>query len=198
MSKNENIPLTIALFGDGGVGKTCVTLVFLYGDFVEDYEPTKTDSYRKSFNHNSKEYELTLIDTAGQEQYSHIMDNNVRTSDAIMLVFSLTDFNSFERCKELREQIQRAKDTEYPPIILIGNKLDVVTDNPECRKVSKRDAEIRAAQWKVPYAETSAKLAINIDGVFHLIIDQFLSTHAAPEQNLPVKSKKRKFKCSIL
>jgi len=35
------------MVGSGGVGKSCLTLKYMYGDFVEEYDPTKADSYRK-------------------------------------------------------------------------------------------------------------------------------------------------------
>lgn len=37
----------VIMVGSGGVGKSALTLQFMYDEFVEDYEPTKADSYRK-------------------------------------------------------------------------------------------------------------------------------------------------------
>lgn len=37
----------IIVVGSGGVGKSALTLQFMYGDFSDDYDPTSADSYRK-------------------------------------------------------------------------------------------------------------------------------------------------------
>lgn len=42
----------VIMVGSGGVGKSALTLQFMYDEFVEDYEPTKADSYRKKVNNN--------------------------------------------------------------------------------------------------------------------------------------------------
>ena len=46
----------VILVGSGGVGKSALTLQFMYDEFVEDYEPTKADSYRKKVRTNKKLY----------------------------------------------------------------------------------------------------------------------------------------------
>lgn len=43
----------VIMVGSGGVGKSALTLQFMYDEFVEDYEPTKADSYRKKVNAGS-------------------------------------------------------------------------------------------------------------------------------------------------
>lgn len=50
MSKKPAVQPTlhkVIMVGSGGVGKSALTLQFMYDEFVEDYEPTKADSYRK-------------------------------------------------------------------------------------------------------------------------------------------------------
>lgn len=48
----------VIMVGSGGVGKSALTLQFMYDEFVEDYEPTKADSYRKKVI-NSSTYSYT-------------------------------------------------------------------------------------------------------------------------------------------
>ena len=44
----KDVPLNkVIMVGSGGVGKSALTLKYMYGDFVEEYDPTKADSYRK-------------------------------------------------------------------------------------------------------------------------------------------------------
>lgn len=56
----------LIVVGDGGVGKSAITLQFMYEEFVEDYEPTKADSYRKKITLDGTECQVDILDTAGQ------------------------------------------------------------------------------------------------------------------------------------
>lgn len=49
-----------------------VTLMFMYGDFVEEYDPTSADSYRKQIFLDEKEMNVDILDTAGQEDYAAV------------------------------------------------------------------------------------------------------------------------------
>lgn len=46
--------------------------------------------------------------------------------DAYVIVYSVTDKGSFEKASELRVQLRRARQTDDVPIILVGNKSDLV------------------------------------------------------------------------
>ncbi|KAH8870977.1 Ras-related protein Ral-A [Schistosoma japonicum] len=59
----------VALIGIGGVGKSALTLQFMYEEFVEEYEPTKADSYRKTINVDGEQIQLNILDTAGMFIY---------------------------------------------------------------------------------------------------------------------------------
>lgn len=64
-------------------------------------------------------------------------------------------------CLLYREQILRVKSDENIPFILIGNKCDL----EDKRKVTQEQANSLAAEWNVPYVETSAKTRENVDKV---------------------------------
>jgi len=152
------------MVGSGGVGKSALTLQFMYDEFVEDYEPTKADSYRKKVVLDGEEAQVDILDTAGQEEYAAIRDNYFRTGEGFLCVFSITDPESFQATSDFREQILRVKgDAEQIPFLLVGNKADL----EDKRAVSGQEALQRAAQWGVPYIETSAKTRANVDKVFY-------------------------------
>merc|ERR1712071_742098 len=157
----------VIMVGSGGVGKSALTLQFMYDEFVEDYEPTKADSYRKNIVLAGKECQIDILDTAGQEDYAAIRDNYFRSGEGFLCVFSITEKESFEATQEFREQILRVKgvdsNTDSIPFILVGNKVDL----EEKRQVSLEEAEARARQWKVEYVETSAKTRQNVDKIFY-------------------------------
>ncbi|GCB65415.1 hypothetical protein scyTo_0007712 [Scyliorhinus torazame] len=152
----------VIMVGSGGVGKSALTLQFMYDEFVEDYEPTKADSYRKKVVLDGEEVQIDILDTAGQEDYAAIRDNYFRSGEGFLCVFSITEQESFAATADFREQILRVKEDENVPFLLVGNKSDL----EDKRQVSVDEAKTRADQWSVNYVETSAKTRANVDKVF--------------------------------
>lgn len=160
--------------------------------FVEDYEPTKADSYRKKVVLNGQECQIDILDTAGQEDYAVIRDNYFRSGEGFLCVFSLVDRETFAATNEFREQILRVKVDEQTPLILVGNKLDLA----DKREVTEEEAVALARSWGVPYVETSAKTRVNVDKIYY-----DLMARAQERKELPNPSpgaKKKKKKCVIL
>ena len=162
--KEEASPLLhkVIMVGSGSTGKSALTLQFMYDEFVEDYEPTKADSYQKKIVLDGEEVQIDILDTAGEEDYAAIRDNYFRSGEGFLCVFSITQDETFQAVKEFREQIVRVKEKETIPFILVGNKSDL-TDQ---RAVTLANAQAQANEWKVPYVETSAKTRENVDKVF--------------------------------
>ncbi|XP_041979517.1 ras-related protein Ral-a isoform X2 [Aricia agestis] len=156
----------VIMVGSGGVGKSALTLQFMYDEFVEDYEPTKADSYRKKVVLDGEEVQIDILDTAGQEDYAAIRDNYFRSGEGFLCVFSITEPESFDATQEFREQILRVKSDEHIPFLLVGNKSDLA----DKRRVPLDACRDRAAAWRVPYVETSAKTRDNVDKAFLTLI----------------------------
>uniref|UniRef100_T1J8H4 small monomeric GTPase n=1 Tax=Strigamia maritima TaxID=126957 RepID=T1J8H4_STRMM len=152
----------VIMAGSGGVGKSALTLQFMYDEFVEDYEPTKADSYRKKVVLDGEEVQIDILDTAGQEDYAAIRDNYFRSGEGFLCVFSIDEPESFSATVEFREHILRVKGDDNIPFLLVGNKADL----QDKRQVSVEEAQARARQWNVSYVETSAKTRENVDKVF--------------------------------
>lgn len=189
----------VIMVGSGGVGKSALTLQFMYDEFVEDYEPTKADSYRKKVMLDGEEVGIDILDTAGQEDYAAIRDNYFRSGEGFLCVFSITEHDSFSATSEFREQILRVKgDDNIPiPFLLVGNKADL----EDRRQVSVEEAETRARQWNVPYVETSAKTRSNVDKVFFDLMREIRNLKVSENKvnNGPKKpGRKRARKCVIL
>lgn len=160
---SNTVPLIkVIMVGSGGVGKSALTLQFMYDEFVEDYEPTKADSYRKKIMLDNREVQIDILDTAGQEDYAAIRDNYFRSGEGFLCVFSITEQESLAAAHELREQILRVKNDENIPFLLVGNKADL----NDRRAVTEEMAKEQADQWKVRYIETSAKTRHNVTEVF--------------------------------
>uniref|UniRef100_A0A671PJ75 small monomeric GTPase n=1 Tax=Sinocyclocheilus anshuiensis TaxID=1608454 RepID=A0A671PJ75_9TELE len=157
----------VIMVGSGGVGKSALTLQFMYDEFVEDYEPTKADSYRKKVVLDGEEVQIDILDTAGQEDYAAIRDNYFRSGEGFLLVFSITEPESFSATSDFRSQILRVKAEEDKiPLLLVGNKSDL----EDRRQLSADEARTKADEWSVQYVETSAKTRANVDKVCALNI----------------------------
>eukprot|EP00112_Aurelia_sp_Birch-Aquarium-sp1_P022235 Seg62.5 transcript_id=Seg62.5/GoldUCD/mRNA.D3Y31 product="Ras-related protein Ral-a" protein_id=Seg62.5/GoldUCD/D3Y31 len=186
----------IIMVGSGGVGKSALTLQYMYEEFVEDYEPTKADSYRKTVMLDGAECQVDILDTAGQEDYAAIRDNYIRSGEGFLCVFSICEPESFSATSELREQILRVKTEDSIPFILIGNKVDL----EEKRQVTNDEGESRAKEWNVPYIETSAKTKVNVEKAFFDLMRMIKSrkTDDSSKPGAKKKGKTKKRKCVIL
>ena len=77
---------------------------------------------------------LDVLDTAGQEEYSAMREQYMRTGEGFLLVYSITSRQSFEEILTFQQQILRVKDRDYFPIIIVGNKCDLDSE----REVSRQ------------------------------------------------------------
>ena len=181
----------VILLGGGGVGKSALTFQFMYEEFLEDYEPTKADAFRKNVVFEGEDLVIDILDTAGQEDYEGIRDNYIRSGEGFLCVFSITDELSFQKCQGFRDHILRAKNDENIPIILVGNKCDL-TDR---RKVSESQAQILADSWQIKYLETSAKTKQNVDSAFFELLREI---HSRIKNILVVDVEDSKSKCPTI
>ncbi|KAF2264181.1 putative ras small monomeric GTPase [Lojkania enalia] len=151
----------IVVLGSGGVGKSCLTAQFVQNVWIESYDPTIEDSYRKAIEVDGRHVILEILDTAGTEQFS--TELYMKTGQGFLLVFSITSMSSLYELTELREQIQRIKEDDRVPMVLVGNKSDLEED----RSVPRPRAFKLSQEWgNVPYYETSARRRANVDEVF--------------------------------
>ena len=83
------------------------------------------DSYRIQCIIDDEVALLDVLDTAGQEEYSAMREQYMRTGEGFLLVYSITSRNSFEEITAFHQQILRVKDKDYFPIIVVANKCDL-------------------------------------------------------------------------
>lgn len=104
------------------------------------------------------------MDTAGQEEFSAMREQYMRKGDGFLLVYSVTDMQSYENVRHFHTQILRVKDRDSYPMLLAANKVDLV----HVRVVSEEAGRELARSIGAPYIETSAKEPpLNIDRAFH-------------------------------
>eukprot|EP00026_Physarum_polycephalum_P014191 Phypoly_transcript_14680.p1 GENE.Phypoly_transcript_14680~~Phypoly_transcript_14680.p1 ORF type:complete len:196 (+),score=30.30 Phypoly_transcript_14680:197-784(+) len=156
----------LVLVGSGGVGKSCLTIQFIAQRFVDEYDPTLEDSYRKQTTVDGEEVILDIYDTAGQEDFSAVRDQYMRTGHGFLCVYSITYSQSFREVSKLHSHILKVKDLDYVPFVLAGNKCDLT----EYREVPKADGEALAKKLGCKFLETSAKDRINVDQSFFELV----------------------------
>ncbi|KAJ5079294.1 ras-like protein [Anaeramoeba ignava] len=183
----------VVIVGSGGVGKSAITMQFIQSKFVEDYDPTVEDSYRKQIVVENEKCLLDIADTAGQEEFGPLRSVYLRAGEGFVMVFSIVEKNTFEEIKMLKDQIVRIKDVESIhdiPLILVGNKSDL----EDKREVTQQQMKELADSWDCPFFETSAKNNSNIDECFQQIVKQIKKVREKLGLNKPVK----KTRCTIL
>uniref|UniRef100_A0A1I7VVP9 small monomeric GTPase n=2 Tax=Loa loa TaxID=7209 RepID=A0A1I7VVP9_LOALO len=163
----------IVVLGSGGVGKSALTVQFVQGIFVEKYDPTIEDSYRKQVEVDGQQCMLEILDTAGTEQFTAMRDLYMKNGQGFILVYSITAQTTFSDLTDLREQILRVKDTEEVPMILVGNKCDLEDE----RVVGKDQGSNLARSFNSAFLETSAKAKINVNEVFYDLVRQINRRH---------------------
>lgn len=155
----------LVVVGAGGVGKSALTIQLIQNHFVEEYDPTIEDSYRKQVVIDGETCLLDILDTAGQEEYSAMRDQYMRTGEGFLCVFAVNNVKSFEDINLYREQIKRVKDADEVPMVLVGNKVDLPS-----RQIDPRTAQNFANSVAIPYVETSAKTRQGVDDAFYDLV----------------------------
>lgn len=154
--------IKLCLIGAGGVGKSCLVLRYVADEFLELHDATIEDTYRKEALIDDEACLLEILDTAGQEEFAEMMDQWVMVSEGFLLVYDITNMDTFKEVEKFYKIITRIKKSQSVPIILVGTKVDLKNE----RVVTKEQGEELAAKYGWELVETSAKLPLNIDTCF--------------------------------
>lgn len=163
--------LKVVVLGSGGVGKSALTVKFVSGKFIERYDPTIEDFYRKEIEVDGSPSVLEILDTAGTEQFASMRDLYIRNGQGFVIVYSITSLQTFYDIRSMKEHIQRLKGRQEIPILLVGNKADLENQ----REVSTQDGDDLAKTWGCSLIEASARSAQNVNEVFIEIVRQMTS-----------------------
>eukprot|EP01099_Mayorella_cantabrigiensis_P000033 TRINITY_DN1018_c0_g1_i1.p1 TRINITY_DN1018_c0_g1~~TRINITY_DN1018_c0_g1_i1.p1 ORF type:complete len:186 (-),score=35.09 TRINITY_DN1018_c0_g1_i1:265-822(-) len=179
----------VVIVGGGGVGKSSLIIQFTQNHFVDEYDPTIEDSYRKQVTIDTRTCVLDILDTAGHEEYSAIRDGYMRAAQGFLCVYSVISRPSFEEIASFRDQILRIKDVTVFPMVLVGNKCDLESS----RKVSKIEGQELAKSFECPFFEASAKTRTNVEESFYQLVREIrkMSGDQPPEP-------KKKKGCTML
>ncbi|NXR50574.1 REM1 protein, partial [Hippolais icterina] len=164
----------VVLLGDPGVGKTSLVNLFAGIQERDLLEQHGGAAYERRLPVDGEETTLLVLDTWESEQRVRrgwVLERAghcLQIGNAYIIVYSVTDRDSFESASELRIQLRRARQAEDIPIILVGNKTDLV----RCREVSEEEGQACAAVFDCKFIETSAALQHNVAELFEGVVRQ--------------------------
>ncbi|KAG6022291.1 hypothetical protein E4U41_002284 [Claviceps citrina] len=199
--QRQAVPISITICGDGGCGKSSITLRLVRSQWTSEYDPTIEDSYSVTRCIDGTTYHLSLTDTAGQEEYRGMWTSSNLGADAFLMVYDITSRDSLDALQysddliEMETQVrvdnaQRAQKAglrpryddaaiatgnrsggggskTVPPVkFVVGNKCDL----QESRQVPAAVGLAWARKRGCGFMETSARLEVNIEETFALIV----------------------------
>ncbi|KAJ8600662.1 hypothetical protein CTAYLR_010688 [Chrysophaeum taylorii] len=151
----------LVLIGDTGVGKSCLLLRFADDAFTESYISTIGVDFRfRTVKVDGKTVKLQIWDTAGQERFRTITSAYYRGADGIIMVYDVTSQESFDHVSDWLAEVNRYAN-EGTCKLLVGNKSDM-----DDKVVSTQSAKAYADSLGIPFLETSAKNATNVEEAF--------------------------------
>jgi len=171
MASRKKVLLKVIILGDSGVGKTSLMNQYVNKKFSTSYKATiGADFLTKEVLVDDRLVTLQLWDTAGQERFQSLGVAFYRGADCCVLVYDVNNSKSFDNLDSWRDEflIQASpRDPESFPFVVLGNKVDV----DESRRMisSKRAMTFCQSKGGIPYFETSAKDAINVEQAFEVI-----------------------------
>jgi Ras-related protein Rab-7A len=160
----------IIFLGDSQVGKTCLIRQFIDQEFTSDFKATiGADFSSRSVTVDGVDLDLQIWDTAGQERFHSIGTAFYRGTNACVLVFDVTNYETFEHLSSWRRGLVDRAEVLRPedfPFVVFANKCDLIDD----RVVAREEAEAYQSAEGLTLFEVSAKTGENVEtGMLRLL-----------------------------
>ncbi|KLT42835.1 hypothetical protein CC85DRAFT_273777 [Cutaneotrichosporon oleaginosum] len=181
------IPRKLVVVGDGGCGKSSLLTVFTKGFFPTNYEPTVFENYIETVDVDGQPVELSLWDTAGQEDFDRLRSLSYLDTHVVLVCFSVDDPVSLENVEE-KWGPEVNKHCPGVKIILTALKCDLRDNEKGDAQVSHDDGLAAARKLKASrYLECSAKANRGVQETIIEAARLSLSSRAkgAPRRSLP-------------
>eukprot|EP00428_Durinskia_dybowskii_P034852 CAMPEP_0170258116 /NCGR_PEP_ID=MMETSP0116_2-20130129/28923_1 /TAXON_ID=400756 /ORGANISM="Durinskia baltica, Strain CSIRO CS-38" /LENGTH=206 /DNA_ID=CAMNT_0010509149 /DNA_START=68 /DNA_END=688 /DNA_ORIENTATION=- len=164
---DEHQTFKVFVIGDSGVGKTALVDRLLGRAFPQTHVNTvSVDFSLFKMSINDVPVNLQTLDTAVGEEFRSLLVNTVyRRCQGMLLVFDVTDMESFNRMRSWALEVRRFRSRDLSAVV-VGNKCDLAAE----RVVSYEEGESMARWIGGPYVETSAKHTENVERAFRMLI----------------------------
>lgn len=173
---NKICQFKLVLLGESSVGKSSLVLRFVKGQFHEFQEATIGAAFlTQTVCLDDTTVKFEIWDTAGQERYHSLAPMYYRGAQAAIVVFDITNAESFARAKTWVMELQRQASPNIV-IALAGNKADMVNK----RAVEAQEAQAYADDNRLLFMETSAKTAMNVNEIFMAIAKKLPKSDPQP------------------
>ena len=185
-ASNEVKRYRIVVLGDGGVGKSALTLQYVQHNFIDYHDPTIEDAYQQRTVIDAEPCLLDILDTAGQVEFTAMREQYMRGGEGFIICYSITDRHSFMEAEEYRSLILKVSQfsitlkflftflslqvraQENVPLVLVANKVDLSSTGQ--RRVRPEEGEDLAEKFHCPFLETSAAHRSHVDEVFQTLV----------------------------
>lgn len=194
--ENKQLPnFKCIVIGSSGVGKTSLITYLAQGSFDENTKPTiNIDFQSVVLDIDGQDIKMNIFDTAGQEKYTSITRTYYRDAKCVLLVFDVTDKESYDDANKWFHEISQYCDPNAI-ILFVGNK----TDEVNSRVITAAEAELYAKSRDVNYIETSAKNGFNVKEAFCRIAAEAYRGTSKKENDqenvMPIKKLLEQHKC---
>merc|ERR1712047_180738 len=170
-ASNEVKRYRIVVLGDGGVGKSALTLQYVQHNFIDYHDPTIEDAYQQRTVIDTEPCLLDILDTAGQVEFTAMRE-------------------------EYMSLILKVRAQENVPLVLVANKVDLSSTGQ--RRVSPEEGEDLAEKFHCPFIETSAAHRSHVDEVFQTLVREIRKRQQAEENKDTESSRFKKLWNSIV
>ena len=159
------------LIGEGGVGKTSLTIRYTENRFDEDMKMTIGVNFAsKKVQLGEQNATLMLWDMGGQPRFRDVVSDYFRGARAAIAVYDATRLFSLER---LRDWIGRVRDNAPDcRFFFVANKVD---ERNNGTGVSYEDGVAFAQQYYAPLMEVSAKTGAGVTEMFETVANALLN-----------------------
>lgn len=184
----------LLMLGDSGVGKSSLILRYT----ADSFNPSLVGTVGVNFKSrkemiDGEAVQVQVWDTAGQEHFHKITTSYYKGANGIILVYDVSDKKSMDNVEYWVKNI-KAHASETVHVALVGNKTDLRKEGNSDNCTDTETGKEFAQRYNVPYFETSAKDAINVNDAFKTLVANIIEADPTDGGRSKSQSKDRKDK----
>lgn len=185
-----SVDLKLVLLGHKNVGKTSLFNRYVYDEFGKTSMTIGAYFGMKQCKVNDRTCNLAIWDTAGEEKFDSLTNFYCRNARAALVCYDITSYETFQGLQRWVDKVT-AEAEKNCACILVGNKLDIVEENPQLRQVEIAEAKRYAQSIGALVIEASAKNGTNVNEMFEQLVEKCFEQQAdtiykqEPRQTFP-------------